>query len=318
MISVSFTASVKDELSRIDFACPTCEYAFLSAILRICGTLSLERKAHGMSPSVVVSTETSIIARMVITKSHRLFDMDTYLTVRHSNLHKTRNYMLQIPAQKNMDTYLKTLEILDDDGVLHTGVPIGLLKKSCCKQAFLRGCFMAGGFIRDPRASFHLEIACASNDFAEGVCKLGRDVGITIRINRRRSSIALYIKSFNDIVAFLSFVGATRLVRAFENVRRVKHLKNDVNRRVNAELANQARTSISAADQMALIKKVETYGEELHLTSALKQFCEARKAYPEASLVELGELVRPRASKSAMYHRFLRLKSLVEAYERRL
>ena len=42
---MSFTASVKDELSRITPGCPSCEYALLSGIIRICGSLSLEQVA---------------------------------------------------------------------------------------------------------------------------------------------------------------------------------------------------------------------------------------------------------------------------------
>lgn len=353
---MSFTASVKDELSRITPGCPSCEYALLSGIIRICGSLSLEqvasRQATGMgesggiaadgavgdstgdsavggvvggaadgavggiggartlAPSLIISTETGVIARLVINLSHKLFNMETYLTVRHSNLHKTRNYMIQIPTQPRMDSYLSKLQILTATGTLHRDVPWALLTHTCCKQAFLRGCFMAGGFIADPRTTSHLEIATTSLAFAQGIVQLAAKVGITFKLNQRKTSIALYIKSFDSMVRFLNFLGVHTIARAFEGVRKFKHVKNDVNRRVNAELANQARSSASALEQIEVIKRVQAMYTPDELTGALVQFCTARLQHPDVSLAELGEYVVPRASKSAMYHRLCRLQEL--------
>lgn len=350
---MSFTASVKDELSRITPGCPSCEYALLSGIIRICGSLSLEqvptRQAAGvgelggiaadgaagdstagdsaaggvvggaagsidgartLAPSLIISTETGVIARLVINLSHKLFNMETYLTVRHSNLHKTRNYMIQIPTQPRMDSYLSKLQILTATGALHRDVPWALLTHTCCKQAFLRGCFMAGGFIADPRTTSHLEIATTSLAFAQGIVQLAAKVGITFKLNQRKTSIALYIKSFDSMVRFLNFLGVHTIARAFEGVRKFKHVKNDVNRRVNAELANQARSSASALEQIEVIKRVQAMYTPAELTGALEQFCTARLQHPDVSLAELGEYVVPRASKSAMYHRLCRLQEL--------
>ena len=85
---MSFTASVKDELSHINATCPHCDYALLSGIVRICGSLSLKGSTTSHSRySVTIATETGVVARMIINLTHTLFDLDTYLTVRHSNLH---------------------------------------------------------------------------------------------------------------------------------------------------------------------------------------------------------------------------------------
>lgn len=75
---MSFTAQVKDELSRVDGSCPDCAYAELSAIMRVCGTLSF----HGSgSWSLRVATETGAVARTMIRLSHNLFDLETPLTL---------------------------------------------------------------------------------------------------------------------------------------------------------------------------------------------------------------------------------------------
>ena len=170
---------------------------------------------------------------------------------------------------------------------------------------------MAGGFIADPRGDFHLEIAVTGDEFADDLVELLDDENITARVNRRRGSYAIYLKSFDDIVRFLGVIGARRTARAVENVRVMKSVKNDVNRRVNAEIANQARSTGAAADQLELIDEVEREIGFDELPPALRAFCEARRAHPDLSLRDLGNAMRPPLSKSALYHRVLRLEQLV-------
>ena len=131
-------------------------------------------------------------------------------------------------------------------------------------------------------------------------------------MNRRRGSYAIYLKSFDDIAALLGVVGAERTARAVKNIRVMKSVKNDVNRRVNAELANQARSTGASADQLALIDRVEREIGFNALPPALMQFCAARREHPELSLRDLGAQMMPPLSKSALYHRVLRLEKLLE------
>ena len=195
---------------------------------------------------------------------------------------------------------------------LAPGVPEELVRRDCCKRAFVRGAFMAGGFIADPRGDFHLEIAVSGEELAQGIVALFSDLGISARLNRRRGAYAIYIKSFDDIVGLLKAMGARRSALVVENVRRVKSLKNEVNRRVNAELANQARSTGAAADQMQLIVQAERLIGLRALPPALRELCLLRRANPDVSLASLGERCVPPASKSAMYHRVLRLQHLVD------
>ena len=91
---MSFTAQVKDELSRIEPTTRMAELAQLSALVRVCGTMSF----HGSGRySIRIATETGAVARTVIKLTHRVFDLETSLTVRRSVLHKTRNYLIEMP-----------------------------------------------------------------------------------------------------------------------------------------------------------------------------------------------------------------------------
>ncbi len=305
---MSFTAEVKDELSRVECSQPAAELAQLSALVRVCGTLSFRGSGRY---AIKIATETGAVARTVIKLAHKCFDLETALTVRRSVLHKTRNYLIEIPEQDELADDLVDLGILVPGQGLATGLPKRLLATASARAAFVRGAFMAGGFIADPRGDFHLEIAVTGEDFARGLVELIASFGVTARLNRRRGAYAIYLKSFDDIIALLKAIGAQRMARVVEVARAQKSVKNDVNRRVNAEMANQARSTGAAASQLELIDRVEEQLGFASLPDALREFCEARREHPELSLAALGAELDPPASKSAMYHRVLRLQELL-------
>ena len=309
---MSFTAEVKDELSRVEGDCEGCGLAELSALMRICGTLTLTGSGRH---SIRVSTETGAVARSTIKLTHELLDLETLLTVRRSVLHKARNYLIEIPEQDRLASQLERLQILDPGLKIHPGVPERLLGPACCRAAFVRGAFMAGGFVADPRGDFHLEIAVVGEEFARGLADVLSSLGIQARLNHRRGAFAIYLKSFDDVESMLQVMGAGRSAHTVARVRELKSVKNDVQRRVNAEIANQARQTASALDQRLLVDRVRSTVGLRSLPPALREFCELRERHPGASLAELGSLATPEASKSAMYHRLLRLQAMVDAAE---
>ena len=310
---MSFTAQVKDELSRVEGGTPAAELAQLSALVRVCGTLSFRGAGRY---SIRIATETGAVARTIIKLTHKLFDLETPLTVRRSVLHKTRNYLIEMPEQDELAEDLVKLGILVPGRGLATGVPVALLRSREARAAFVRGAFMAGGFIADPRGEFHLEIAVTGEDYASDLVRLVSALGASARLNRRRGAFAIYLKSYDDVSALLRGMGALRTARFVDVTRAKKSVKNDVNRRVNAEMANQARSSGAAVEQLELIDRAERELGLSALPPALREFCRARRANPELSLAALGELLDPPVSKSAMYHRVLRLQALVGEAEK--
>ena len=305
---MSFTAEVKDELSRVDGDGTNAALAEISALMRVCGTLSFYGTGRY---SIRIATETGSVARTAMRLMHQYLDLQTMLTVRRSVQRKTRNYLIEIPEQERLGDDLVRLGILVPGRGLSTGVPEHLLVDDDAVRAFVRGAFMAGGFVADPRGDFHLEIAVTGEDFAQGIVGLVGRMGVKARLNHRRGAFAVYLKSYEDVRALLQGMGARRSAYAVEQVRQLKSVKNKVNRRVNAELANERRSSRSGADQLHLIGMVANQVGLQSLPPALREFYELRTQNPEMSLTDLGKLCDPPASKSAMYHRVLRLQQLV-------
>lgn len=306
---MSFTAEVRDELARCEPTCEYCGLATLAALTRVCGTLSIAGAGHYR---LAVATETGAVARTMIGLTHTVLKLKTEFTVRRSVLHKVRNYLITLPDQPGLDKALVLLGILDRKGDLVAGIPRHVVSRPCCRLSYIRGALIAGGFVADPRGDFHLEVAVQGEQFAQALADLIGEVGVKARVNRRRSSFAVYMKSAEDICRLLEAAGAARSVASIHDARAVKSVKNEVNRRVNAELANSARSAGAAQHQLELIAELKERGLRDTLPPALAAFCDLREAHPDLSLRDLGELADPPLSKSALYHRVLRLEKLLE------
>ncbi|MDO5042202.1 MAG: DNA-binding protein WhiA [Slackia sp.] len=305
---MSFTADVKDELTRVAPGCSHCDKATLAALVRIEGTLFFSGPGRYR---LEVATEISSVARLVIKSLHQTYALKTELTVRRSVLHKTPNYLIVVPSQPGIEDALHDLGVLGDAG-LEMGIHEHLIEKPCCEAAYLRGAFLGSGFIAEPRGDFHFEITVENVGLAEGLVALMCDRGIKARILHRRNSYIVYLKSGTAISEFLAFVGAHQSALAMENERVRKSVRNDINRKVNAELANQAKSAEAAIDQIVSIRKLAESGKMADLPPGLQEFVRLRLRYPDASLKELGERANPPLSKSAVYHRVRRLEDIAK------
>ncbi len=113
------------------------------------------------------------VARLIIKLLHELYHLKTDLTVRRSVLHKTPNYLIEVPAQPHL------ADALRDMGVLSAGEAAWswasepeLVAKECCAAAYLRGAFLGSGFVSNPRGDFHFEITVEIEELAEGLVEL--------------------------------------------------------------------------------------------------------------------------------------------------
>ncbi len=299
---MSFAGEIRDELSRVEFDCEDCKRAELSALVRIEGRLSVNYRLE-------LTTETASVARLIVALIHDVLRLKTEITTRRSTLHKSYNYLITVPVQIGLEEGLAKLGIISKSG-LELGIPHELLVKPCCQAAYLRGAFIGGGFIADPRGDFHFELTTDHEELARGLVELLNGLGIPAKATQRRGSWVIYLKGANPIADFLAVTGAHRGMLAMENVRVTKSVRNDVNRRLNAEMANQTKCIDAAMDQ---IRSIQTLIDERGLESlppALRDLALLRLQHPDVSLRELGELATPPLSKSAVYHRIRRIEAL--------
>ena len=187
---MSFTAEVKDELARVELGCKGCVKAQLAALIRIEGSLGIS----GGRPRLEITTETASVARTIIALLHDgSFGLKTELTIRRSVLHKAHNFLIVVPYQAGLSQALKDLGILGDEG-FEQGIRYGLVAKDCCAASYLRGAFLASGYVADPRGDFHFELSTTSLGMAEGLIKLMARIGVKARCVQRHNTHVVYLK----------------------------------------------------------------------------------------------------------------------------
>jgi len=181
---------------------------------------------------------------------------------------------------------------------------------ACDRKAMLRGLFLGCGSVNAPSARYHLELVLTTAGWASRLAALLHEQGVRAGVTERAGHQVLYVKDGDGIVRMLSLMGASRAVMEFENVRVVREVSGQVNRRLNFETANIDKTIGSAMRQVAAIEQLERCGRLVELSVALREVAQARRANPELNLAELA--VRMRLSKSAVNHRLRRLVEIAE------
>ena len=165
---MSFNSDVKEELARVEPTCTHCERALLAALIRIEGTLFISGQERYR---LEVVTDAPSVARLSWKLLHETYNLKTELTTRRSVLHKTPNYLINVPAQDGLVEALRDMGILGVSG-LQFGVAESLVAKQCCASAYLRGAFLGSGFVSDPRGDFHFEITVESREMADDIVRI--------------------------------------------------------------------------------------------------------------------------------------------------
>ena len=179
---------------------------------------------------------------------------------------------------------------------------------ACDRKAMLRGLFLGCGSVNAPSSRYHLEFVAPTQSWATGIAAMTSEAGVTAGIMERGGQHVVYVKDGDGIVRLLSLMGASRAVMEFENVRVVRSVSGQVNRRLNFETANIGKAIGSGLRQAAAIERLESAGRLESLPAALREMAKWRAAYPELNLAELAD--RMKLSKSAVNHRLRRLQQM--------
>lgn len=189
---------------------------------------------------------------------------------------------------------------------LHVNLPV--VEEDCCKAAFLRGAFLAGGSVTDPGKGYHLEIATTHQSVARETYALMQEVlGFYPKSAARGGGQVLYLKQSDMICDCLTYLGAPVAAMGIMEAKLEKELNNKVNRRCNCDDANLSKVVEAAQEQLSAIRTLREIGLLEHLPQKLQAAAAAREADPEASLTELAAMMEPPISKPAMNNRMKKL-----------
>jgi cell division protein WhiA len=304
---MSFAAQTKKELTLIESdAC--CENTELSALIRMNGAVSVSSQRVVLD----ISTENAAIARRIYSLIKKTFNIHTELLVRKKmRLKKNNVYIVRIPNQ--VQEVLSALHIVSEGFQFATRIDKSMIKNNCCKRAYLRGAFLAGGSVNNPEgSSYHLEIASMYEEHCQSLVQLANRFELNARCIERKKGFVFYIKEGEKIIEFLSLIGAHQALLRFEDVRIMKDMRNSVNRIVNCETANLNKTIGAAVRQLDNIRLIQKEIGLENLPEKLRAVAEIRLQHPDVNLQEVGDLLNGVVSKSGVNHRLRKIDELAD------
>ncbi len=305
---MSFASETKKELTQIESE-DCCTKAEIAAFIRMNGVVSFSNK----SLTLDVQTENAAIARRLYSNLKKLYTFKVELLVRRKmRLKKNNVYICRVREEAR--ELLDDLDILSNTFQSNQHISDRIIPNDCCKRAYLRGAFLAGGSVNNPEtSSYHLEIFSMYQEHSDALVSLMNDYQLNAKSIERKKGFVAYLKEAEKIADFLSIIGAHVALMRFEDIRIVRDMRNSVNRLVNCETANLNKTISAAQRQVENIKLIQSTVGLDSLPDRLQEIAHLRVEYQDVTLKELGEMLSGGpVSKSGVNHRLRKIDEIAE------
>ncbi|TMB84542.1 MAG: DNA-binding protein WhiA [Chloroflexi bacterium] len=181
---------------------------------------------------------------------------------------------------------------------------------ACDRRAYLRGVLLGRGSISLGNSGPHVEFVLRGRRSADALRRRLRESGARAGLLQRRGRWVIYLKGREEVATLLRLTGANRGLLDFETARVGSEVRNRLNRLLNAEEANLARTVRAADRQLRAIDALEAGGRLQQLPDGLRAAATERKLQPEADLDTLAGALG--VSRSAANHRLRRIVELAQ------
>ena len=300
-MTVSFSSAAKAEVCKYMPSKRCCAVAECFGILLYCNSFQFE--------GIKIITESREFAYILPKLFKKAFDLsfDSY-----PSLAAPGKLVFQIWEEEKIERIMAAFGFSQEDTLsLHVNYPV--VEEDCCKAAFLRGAFLAGGSVTDPEKGYHLELSTTHQSVARETNLLIREaVAFSPKMAARGGGQVLYVKQSEQISDFLTFLGAPVAAMRIMETRLEKELNNKVNRRCNCDDANISKVVEAAQEQLAALRILREAQLLDNLPEKMKQAALARENNPSASLSELAAMMEPPITKPAMNNRMKKLVQLAK------
>ncbi len=307
---MSYASEVKEELSRQMPHARHCQIAELTAIITMCGGVSISATDR---IKLKLQTENVYVVRKAASLLRQVFHISCEVSVRRGR-HQTV-YTAAVLSHEDAVKVLQAAHLLTEDyDIAETMALVDnlVVQKTCCKRCFLRGAFLAAGSVSDPKSSYHFEIVTVSLEKAQQLVEILSSLSFDAKITKRRQHYIVYIKEGDQIADLLGSMEASKALFALENVRILKEISGTINRKVNCETANLNKTVTAALTSIQDIEYIQSHGGLSELDDALRETALLRLQNPDASLAALGQMHRIPVGKSGVNHRIKKLSKIAE------
>jgi len=308
---MSFSKKVKEELSN-QIANKHCNLAELYAITCICGRI---RISVNNDYNLYIHTENIAVAKKYYALVKKTFLINMQVLVRKSDNKKNSVYIAVVKDDADVKRILKGLKLMDTySNLVNDKIDIldTIIKRPCCKRAFIRGMFLACGAISDPNKMYHFEFVLTSMKSAKELVDIIAKFNVDAKITTRKKYFIVYVKEGAQIVDMLNIMGAHLALMELENIRILKEVRNSVNRNVNCETANINKTVNAATKQIKDIQYIHDNMGISNLSKGLREVAKIRMDNPDMSLAQIGKLLEKPIGKSGVNHRMRKLSQIAD------
>lgn len=300
-MAVSFSAGAKAEICRAMSMKRCCALAQSFGVLLFCNSFGAE--------GIRIITESQEFAQTLPKLFKKAFGID-FDQIPEENAQG--KLIFQITQAEKIAQVMNAYGF-DPVDTLSVHINLPVVEEDCCKAAFLRGAFLAGGSVTDPLKGYHMELATTHQSVArECYALIHEAVGFYPKCAPRGGGQVLYLKQSDRISDLLIFLGAPVSAMGIMEAKLEKELKNKVVRRCNCDDANTSKVVEAAQEQLSAIRFLRETGLLESLPVKLQQAAKGREENPEASLTELAAVMEPPITKPAMSHRLKKLMEIAQ------
>ena len=310
---MSFTSKVKTELADRISNAKHCRVAEIAALISMCGNVSIDENDNY---TVYIQTDTEVTAKKFRELLWKSFHIDTDVEEKDKQLsHSKKTYIVEIKNNADALEVLKATKIMNSQSEIEEQMNINkneIIKKDCCKRAYLRGAFLAAGSISDPEKSYHFEIKCTNENKANQIVDILKSFDVDAKTLNRKNKFIVYLKDSEKVVDALNIMEAPIALLEVETIKIDKQMSNKINRQMNCDQANINKT-VNASRRM--IEDINYIEEEVglsYLPEKLQQIARIRVENPDASLQDIGDMMVPSLGKSGVNHRLRKISEIAE------
>ena len=288
---MSYTFTIKDEILKKEID------SYDENLAEIYGILYSKNAFY--EKKIEITLENYLLSQRVVELFKKLTTLKTSIKYSISKkLGEHKVYVVTIPYQMGYDKFLGSFKLIEEQ----------LDKREDLYNGFLRGIFLACGYIKDPEKEYAIDFFIDSEKVADKLYYL-----LKIREKRcfkttKRNKYLIYLRNSEDIMDVLVAVGVLKEFFKYEETIMMKEIKNKTIREINWELANETKTLNTGRKHVLMIEHIEREIGLSSLTSVLQEIANLRLKYPESTLNELGDLIS--LSKSGVRNRFRRLEKI--------
>ena len=295
---LSFSYKAKSEVCRTAIQRLCCARAESYGILLYCNTFSPEQ--------VRIITENPEFANRLIRLFSKAFG------IRFDRIPEDMSAAKLIFQITDREKLKKIIDILgyDPQQSWAAHVNYGLLEDDCCRTAFLRGIFLAGGSVTDPEKRYHLELVSSHRQASREVSAFLDEMGFFPHAVMRNGNSVIYFKQSEHIEDFLTTVGAPVAATDIMTAKVDKSIRNGANRAANCDIANVNKTINASENQITAIGRLRLEGKLEILPDKLQETAKLRLEYPELSMQQLADKHEPPLTKSCLNHRLRKIMEL--------